>query len=65
VIDESYDLEPDADRRWSQAWQQVQYLCGQDQPRVLDLIQDVVEHNYHLITTSSWHFDRRLREIFG
>lgn len=64
VIDESYDLEPDAQRRWAQAWTQVQYLCGQDQQLIFSRVHDVLEHNYDLISNGSWHYDTRISQIF-
>ena len=54
VIDESYDLIEDSHERWTQAMQQVEYLCSQDQQSVLTQIHDIVEHNYQLIMESNW-----------
>jgi hypothetical protein len=46
IIDESYDLEPDAETRWRLAFEQVRYLCGQDQTQILERARPIVEHNY-------------------
>jgi hypothetical protein len=51
VIDESYDLIVDDTERYTQAFEQVQYLCNQDQQAILKKIQPILEHNYNLITT--------------
>lgn len=54
IIDESYDLEPDFDRRMSRAFDQVRYLCQQPQEIILDQIKPIVEHNHDLIMRSDW-----------
>ncbi len=47
VIDETYDNEPDDIRRWSQAFEQVQWLCKQNLPALLKKLQPRLEHNHH------------------
>lgn len=49
VIDESYDLEPDYNKRMHMAWQQVEYLATLDPNEVLDKLRPVFEHNHRLI----------------
>ena len=55
VIDESYDLESDNKTRWSQAFEQVKYLCNQPQSTILQKIQPVLEHNYRLFVGRDWN----------
>jgi hypothetical protein len=47
VIDETYDNEPDDVQRWSQAFEQVQWLCKQNLPALLQKLQPRLEHNHH------------------
>jgi len=47
VIDESYDLESDDIRRWSQAFEQVEWLCHQDLPQLLAKLQPRLDHNHN------------------
>lgn len=54
IIDESYDLEPDFERRMSMAFEQVRYLCGQPQQKILEQIRPIVEHNHNLIMHTDW-----------
>ena len=54
IIDESYDLEPDFDRRMTMAFEQVVYLCQQPQQNILEQIRPIVEHNHDLIMHTDW-----------
>jgi hypothetical protein len=54
VIDESYDLEPDDNRRYQMAFEQVRYLCSADPAVIIEKIQPVLEHNHRLIMTTDW-----------
>jgi hypothetical protein len=47
VIDESYDTEADDVRRWSQAFEQVKWLCQQDLPVLLQKLQPRLDHNHN------------------
>jgi hypothetical protein len=47
VIDETYDNEPDDVQRWSRAFEQVQWLCKQNLPALLQKLQPRLEHNHH------------------
>ena len=47
VIDESYDAEPNDIVRWSRAFEQVQYLCKQDLPSLLQKLKPRLDHNHH------------------
>lgn len=57
IIDESYDDEPDYQRRGELICGQLKYLLQQDQQRVLDAIKHTVEHNYNLMMTKDWQKD--------
>ena len=54
VIDESYDLIIDDNRRYAAAFEQVKKLCTMDQQEVYDLIRPVTEHNYELMMSRDW-----------
>ena len=57
VIDESYDSVEDPTTRWQMAYEQVKYLCKQDQRIILDKLQPVLEHNYNHLWTTKWRSD--------
>lgn len=54
VIDESYDSIQDDTARYTQAFEQVKYLCSQPQDKIYEQIQSRVEHNYRLIMQQDW-----------
>ena len=54
VIDESYDEIEDNQQRWAVAFEQVKYLCKQDQNMVLSAIKSRVDHNYQLFMSTDW-----------
>lgn len=54
VIDESYDNELDDNRRWSMAFEQIKYLCNQDQNKILPKIRHIVDHNYEVMMHTDW-----------
>lgn len=54
IIDESYDAEPDQQKRFDMAWQQVERLCQLPQSQVLEQIKPIVEHNHRLIMNTDW-----------
>ena len=54
VIDEGYDLEIDDTKRYTQAFEQVKYLCAADPEAVVQKIKPVLEHNHRLIMTTDW-----------
>lgn len=55
VLDESYDLEPDANKRYQMAWQQVEYLANQSACDVKQQVQAVLQHNHDHFLKSDWH----------
>lgn len=54
IIDERYDLEPDAERRWSMAWQQVLMLGAMPQAAVMVACRARVQHNHDWFWTQDW-----------
>ena len=40
--------------RYSAAFEQVRWLCTQDQQVIYNQIQDILEHNYNLMMTTDW-----------
>jgi hypothetical protein len=54
VIDESYDLIMDDHARYSAAFEQVRWLCTQDQQVIYNQIREILEHNYNLMTNTDW-----------
>ena len=60
VIDESYDNEPDWQRRVDMAWEQIQRLRSTEPRSAYAYFRDVLEHNHKLML--EWP-DRQLEEI--
>lgn len=54
VIDESYDLEIDDNKRYTMAFEQVKRLCEMDQQDVYRKLEPVLEHNYRLAMERDW-----------
>jgi hypothetical protein len=54
VIDESYDNEPDLDKRINLILAQVNYLSQQNPAKILEQITPIVEHNYQLMFARDW-----------
>jgi len=54
IIDESYDLEPDPDRRWRMALDQVDRLCQADQQEILSRVRSIADHNFHCLQATDW-----------
>jgi hypothetical protein len=54
IIDESYDLIEDTNERFSQAFDQVKFLCSQPQEEILKLIEPILEHNYNIIRLTNF-----------
>jgi len=55
IINESYDLEVNDERRWRMAFEQMQVLAAMDQQQVLKRIQPIVEHNRRVLLETDWH----------
>lgn len=63
VIDESYDTEPDASRRWTMALDQIKFLTTQDPEEIYNKIKGVVEHNQSLMLSNNWYQDFTLQLV--
>ena len=65
IIDESYDDEPDYERRGEKICQQISYLLQQDQKQILNAIKPIVEHNYQVLMETDWYgdFSKELRAV--
>ena len=57
LIDESYDEIEPAIQRHQAALEQLNWLCGQDQQRILDLARPIVDHNFNLMYGKDWYQD--------
>jgi hypothetical protein len=64
IIDESYDEVDDNEIRWGMACHQIEELYARDPIEVYSHIQDVLEHNYQLITQTDW-WDKVKYDIEG
>jgi hypothetical protein len=62
IIDESYDNEEDAEKRWSMALDQMNYLINQDPMIIQEKIKSIVEFNHYLMLTFDW-FDHYIKNI--
>jgi len=54
IIDESYDQEPDAQKRMDMLMGQVEWLQQQDPVQLQPSIARVAEHNYRIMTMIDW-----------
>lgn len=54
VIDETYDSIDNDLERWSAAFEQVVWLCSQDQHVILEKIKTIVDHNYQVLAENDW-----------
>jgi hypothetical protein len=54
IIDESYDLVKNNVERYAKAFEQVRFLCSQDQSTILEQARPILEHNYNLIMNTDW-----------
>ena len=54
IIDESYDNVYNSELRWEKAFDQVIWLCQQDQQEILLAIQPIVEYNYQVMMETEW-----------
>jgi len=59
VIDESYDDEPNLDKRWQMAFQQLENLNEMDPYKVYEIVDEIVTHNQNKMLHFSW--DERMR----
>lgn len=54
VIDETYDTIENNTDRWQAAFEQIAYLCSQDQQNILEKIKPIVDHNYQILVETNW-----------
>jgi len=54
VIDETYDSIDNDQERWSAAFEQIVYLCSQDQQFIIEKISNIVDHNYRVLAETNW-----------
>jgi hypothetical protein len=59
VIDESYDLEPDNEKRWAMAFEQLLKLSQADHQEIYKKLTPVLEHNH------SWMVSRQHTRLQG
>lgn len=59
VIDESYDTIIDDDKRYKNAWAQVENLCRQDPMAVFGRLRLILEHNQKHFLQTDWHANVR------
>ena len=55
IIDERYDLEPDPERRFQMAWQQVRALANSPGIEHHAAVRAVLQHNHDWFWTQDWH----------
>lgn len=55
IIDESYDEIEAVHDRHQAALEQMRWLCGQDQQRILSQARAVIDHNFNLLYTRDWY----------
>lgn len=67
IIDESYDTVIDDNNRWKLAWQQVEWLCGQDPFKIQAASADIRKHNQSVFLKTDWYANLRqhLRDIIA
>lgn len=63
VIDESYDNETDPVKRFSMAFDQVEYLSQQDYNNIRQQINEIVEHNYQRLFSLQAEIKSRMQEM--
>jgi hypothetical protein len=62
VIDESYDLEPDCNKRVEMLLKQVNYLETANQQYIYDSASHIIEHNYQIIMNTPW-LERMIQDL--
>lgn len=63
IIDESYDSIEDPTTRHTAALEQLKWLCGQDQTKIIKQIKNITDHNYNLMLANDWY--NSFRQEFG
>ena len=55
IIDESYDSIENPTSRHTAAMEQLKWLCGQDQSKVIESCRDIVNYNFDLMYSNDWY----------
>lgn len=58
VLDESYDNESNDIQRWTKAFEQVQWLCSQNLPALLEKLKPKLDHNHYRL----YQFEKEKRQ---
>lgn len=54
IVDESYDLEPNWNKRVEMVLKQVKYLENVDQQTIYDRATRIIEHNHQIVMNTPW-----------
>lgn len=65
VIDESYDREANDILRWQQAFAQIQSLCNQNLPAVLQKLRPRLDHNHHRLYQLEREIKHSMHELIA
>lgn len=57
IIDESYDLEDNNEKRWTMALDQLKFLTQEDPLIIQDKIKTITNHNQQLMLNYEWYND--------
>jgi hypothetical protein len=57
ILDESYDQIENNQDRWQAAWDQLMWLCRQDQIEIFEKARSVLEHNFNHVLEYDWVAD--------
>jgi hypothetical protein len=67
IIDETYDTIENHTERYEAAMKQVEWLCQQNQTKILKKVMPIVEHNFTVMMTTNWYhnFNHDLESRIG
>ena len=57
ILDESYDQIANNQDRWQAAWDQLMWLCSQNQSEIFEKARTVLEHNFNHVLKYNWAAD--------
>lgn len=65
ILDESYDQIENNQDRWQAAWDQLMWLCKQDQIEIFEKARPILEHNFNQVMEHDWIADitKRIQSI--
>jgi hypothetical protein len=61
ILDESYDQIENNQDRWQAAWNQLMWLCRQDQIEIFEKARPIIEHNFNQVMEFDWVEDTAKR----